>query len=298
MVDDFLDFEDSDLYNKDRLNITLYLNETDYKIPLEESHYVHDNWLGKRGVLHSSLGNSLARILADPKTGEIRGDIYNYKESLKERILDLVFTQPLHYILRYRGFYFLHASAICKDHQIVLITGPQDCGKSTLAITLSQNGFGFLTDDKCFLKISKKGISIIPLPFKVGISDEYLKRHPELKKYIVKKYRFGKKQRFSKIHISKVDNILDVKFKMILFPKYQKSKAISIRPLSKKDALNRLEKEHLDIRDNRILSGTFGRHFIILANLVSQADSFELVYNDDVLDKIASVIKKSGNFGD
>jgi len=127
----------------------------------------------------------------------ILATIFNYCEHYKERILDLVFSRPLYFILAYHNLFFLHASTVCKGEDCVLISGPKDCGKSTLALTLARNGFKFLSDDDCFVKLVRSQIQLFPFQTKMGLNSRIIKRFPEFNMNILKNYRYGGKQRIS-----------------------------------------------------------------------------------------------------
>src|ERR1700739_2209909 len=67
------------------------------------------------------------------------------------------------------GIAELHCACVAKDQQGVLLAGPSGAGKSTLGLALSQQGFGFLSDDRtfCFVENSELRVWGLPTLFKL-----------------------------------------------------------------------------------------------------------------------------------
>lgn len=297
LVDNFLDFNGA-CNVRPKIEINFYLHEIRHKSPDDDNNFLYRRWPDKNNTLASSLGNKIAAVTADPKAGVVKGSILNYQESSKERILDFVFTQPLHFILARHGLFFLHGSVVSKGRDCILITGPQHSGKSTLALTLSQDGFSLLTDDDCFVKLSGERVQLFPFSTKIGLNDKTIKRYPDLNKYTLKNYRYGGKRRISLMHIPSSSNIKGLRCKTIIFPRYKENRSIYMKKISQEEALCRLSKESAILYQKEEFKKIFAKNFWTIYNLTRQADCFELLYNDNNLDKIAGSIKKSGNFED
>src|SRR5215469_10360910 len=54
------------------------------------------------------------------------------------------------------GLVELHASCVARDQQGLLLLGPSRSGKSTLAMALTQAGFGLLSDDRTFCSLTRE----------------------------------------------------------------------------------------------------------------------------------------------
>ena len=59
---------------------------------------------------------------------------------------------PFGYALRKKGFMIMHGSSVVMNGQAVCIVGSSGLGKSTLALSLVEKGFKFLTEDLCIVK--------------------------------------------------------------------------------------------------------------------------------------------------
>ena len=59
---------------------------------------------------------------------------------------------PFGYALRKKGFMVMHGSSVVINGQAICIVGSSGLGKSTLAISLVDKGFKFLTEDLAIIK--------------------------------------------------------------------------------------------------------------------------------------------------
>ena len=93
----------------------------------------------KPGLIFKILGNS--DII-----------IYNSKEIDKDKIWEMLIGVPFGYALRKKGFMVMHGSSVVINGQAICIVGSSGLGKSTLALSLVDKGFKFLTEDLCIIK--------------------------------------------------------------------------------------------------------------------------------------------------
>ncbi len=291
LIENVLDFDNS-YHAKPKIKVEFYLDEVNLRDPDDSNNFLYQSWPDKNKHLLSFFGKRIANIRTDPKTGIVKGNILNYQESSKEHILDFIFFQPLRFILAHYGLFFLHASVVSKDKDCILIIGPQDSGKSTLAFILSQNGFNLLSDDDCYVKLIEGQIKPFPFPTKMGLNERVLKKYPELNRHTLKNYHYGGKCRLSLNHIANHNNYKGLRCKMIIFPRYKGGRNIYIKKLLNKEALHKLTEDNLVVYNKRLFPEISINNFATLYSLTQQADSFQLTYNDNKLDKIAEVIRR------
>ncbi|MFA5146261.1 MAG: hypothetical protein WC515_02625 [Candidatus Omnitrophota bacterium] len=289
LVDNFLDFKKS-RDSGPRIKMDFRVDEISDKRPDVNDGPIHRSRIGRDGALLSSGDNRIATVVIDPGRGMVRGTVLNFQEPYKEYILDFLLMQPLRRILARHRLFFLHVSAVCKDGDCILISGPQNSGKSTLALTLARNRFDLLTDDDCFIRSAKRGIRLFPFPTKMGLNDAAVKRYPELHKYALKDYRYGGKRRLSLgSFYPKADRTEDYRCKMVIFPKYKAHAETAIKKIPGKGALDRLFYNDLTSYTRADIENMFWA----LYNITQDAGYFELTYNDAGLDKIPGIVHKA-----
>jgi hypothetical protein len=92
-----------------------------------------------------------------------------------------IFVTPLFEILKRRGYFNLHAAAVCVDGKALLLTGHSTSGKSTLAIALCRAGFSFMSDDYVFLTRTPDGITALGFPEEIDMAEGTAAIFPELR---------------------------------------------------------------------------------------------------------------------
>ncbi len=78
-------------------------------------------------------------------------------------------SQPVSDYLGKRGLYMLHSGAVSLAGKGVLLAGESKSGKTTSALRLVGAGFGFLSDDRCFLRRSGCGFEVLSFPEPVTV---------------------------------------------------------------------------------------------------------------------------------
>lgn len=76
----------------------------------------------------------------------------------------VIFPMLLSVVAGSLGFVELHASCLADGQQGLLLLGPSQSGKSTLAMALTEAGFNFLSDDRTFCSAKDKKLTAWGLP--------------------------------------------------------------------------------------------------------------------------------------
>lgn len=81
----------------------------------------------------------------------------------------VIFPMLLSIVSASIGIAELHCACVAKKEQGVLLAGPSGAGKSTLALAMSQQGYGFLSDDRtfCFMEKGEPRVCGLPTLFKL-----------------------------------------------------------------------------------------------------------------------------------
>ena len=88
-------------------------------------------------------------------------------------------TLPLIELLKRRGLYSVHAAAVARNGNALLLPGSTGAGKTTLAVALASDGFQLLADDMVFLDGS--GRTVHGFPDELDLSEETVRAFPHLK---------------------------------------------------------------------------------------------------------------------
>ena len=289
LVEDCLDLGKNGNCSTSRVKLVFYLEEQLLEGKDFENSLIRMNRVEKNTRLISYCRNEILNVETNRKTGVVKATVSGYRESVKEMILYYIFSEPLQFILAYHGFFFLHASMVAKNRSCILIAGPQDCGKSSIALILAKNGYNLLSDDDCFIKSTKSRVQVFPFPTKIGVSKQILKLYPGLAKHIIKDYCYGTKKRISMQAISKSSHTNWCQCKSIIFPRYKTARKASIRRISQREAVKKL----LDSGRKASSEQQFKKRFWNIYVLAKEASLFELTYNDNRLSEIPALIQKA-----
>ncbi len=93
----------------------------------------------------------------------------------------VIFPMLLTIVSASAGIVELHCACVAKNGRGLLLAGPSGTGKSSLALALSQQGFGFLSDDRTFYSIEKGEPSVWGLPTPLKLRPEAIQWFDELR---------------------------------------------------------------------------------------------------------------------
>ena len=224
-------------------------------------------------------------ISLDPVHREAKG--YLTYDILK-RPLDFIsfVSEPLAEMQKYRGLYFLHASALCGNGISLLVSGPSGCGKTTTTLSLVANGFKYVSDDTLLIEKLNEGVAVYPLYKSFNIDQDIAKRFPQLFKNEDKP--FSKEGKIS-IDISKMipgSHITSAKPDVIVFPKITSNTKSEIRPIGQLEVYKRLLSQIILAIDKNVAK----KQLNALELLVKQTKGFELLSGKDLYKNPGSIL--------
>jgi hypothetical protein len=202
-------------------------------------------------------------------------------EVMHEDIRISYFHLALVELLKRRGFYTLHATALEKNGKGILIPGCSGRGKTTAFVSLLRSGYRCLSDDHPLLHDKNGALELLAFEEKVDITENSLKYFPEFHNAGHDKLRTGFWKRYFYIEDFYDDRwAMSCQPHMLLFPQIVDSPTSHVAPLKKSRALEELMPETLNIFDKNIAK----QEFQFLSRLVNQLDCYELYFGHDVLE--------------
>lgn len=181
----------------------------------------------------------------------------------------------LHYFLRMRSLFALHAAYLTKDDANILFPGNSGCGKTTIAMNLVRKSFICRGDDISFLLSLNSHVEIIPFSTGVLIIDYKAKMPMDIKH----NYPYYK--------TASIPNF-------IVFPSICKIKKSRIMSLAINEAM-------MKITGNFVFSCTpdkesYIKDIELLRNLIRQCRSYSLLAGTDIIDspsRLTSLLREA-----
>ncbi len=128
-------------------------------------------------------GDSIIQLDLKNSTGTGSLDSNFWRSSLKCKQDFLMLS--LLWLLRPYGLYALHANGLVKDNMGVLIVGGSGSGKSTTALSLIRQGWGYLSDDVTLIRYTLDGIEAIAFLKGFSFDPNLANHYSELNKPVV-----------------------------------------------------------------------------------------------------------------
>lgn len=202
-------------------------------------------------------------------------------EAMHEDIRISYFHFALVELLKRRGFYTLHATALEKNGKGVLIPGCSGRGKTTAFVSLLRSGYRCLSDDHPLLHENNGELELLAFEEKVDITENSLKFFPEFQNIDDEKLPKGSWKRYFYIEDFYDDRFaMSCRPRMLLFPQIVDVPTSSVEPLKKSRALEELLPETLAVFDKNVAK----QEFQFLSRLVDQLDCYQLYFGHDVLE--------------
>ncbi|MCS6290855.1 MAG: hypothetical protein H8K10_17995 [Nitrospira sp.] len=184
-------------------------------------------------------------------------------------------------LLKRRGLYTFHATALEHMGRGVLIPGFSGQGKTTSFLSLLRSGYRYLSDDHPFFRISGTRVEILPYPLKINVTDHTVSFFPELREAPPSVLHAGVPKRYFNVEDMYPGPLgQPCEPSVILFPEVVNSSHSCLEPLSKKVALEMILPHSLLVYDAEVAR----LEFQALVRLVEQADCYRLHFGRDVLE--------------
>jgi hypothetical protein len=185
-------------------------------------------------------------------------------------------------LLREQGVFSMHAAALSRGGEGVLVVAPSDSGKSTLSYSLVRHGWDYLSDDFVVLHERDGAIEAAPFRKTFGLDAEAGEFFPELNRDWERPFDEEEKWAVSVDALypgRQADRCVP---RVLLFPEIVGQGQTEVREVSRVEALHRL------VRQGGLLPTTpetSQRQMDCLALLVRQAQPYRLFSGRDLLEE-------------
>jgi hypothetical protein len=195
------------------------------------------------------------------------------------RVEDITYTS-LAPLLRRRGYYLIHASAVARQGKTVLLVGPSGSGKTTAALSLLAAGWDLLANDVVLCQERPDGIYALPTPGGTSVRPETVGLLPSLATLAARHpvHPLNGKHNFSTHELVNGRWGAAAMVAAVLFPRVRQSDGSYLYKENRAVCLARLIAESADRWDE----GALLAHFTFLQRLSQQAEGYALHSGRDV----------------
>lgn len=196
-------------------------------------------------------------------------------------LIEYLFHLVLIELLRRRGLYTIHATALEKNGRGILIPGNSGRGKTTSFISLLRSGYRYLSDDHPLFRDAGDHVELLPFPIRINVTENTIAFFPELRdapEYLLHS-RFPKRAFYAEdLYATSIGS--SCRPALVLFPQVVDAPRSHLEPLPKSRAMELLLPQALLVFDAEVAR----REFQVLAKLVQQVDCYCLHFGRDILD--------------
>lgn len=132
------------------------------------------------GTEYVFLARDGSWVKADVRDGHASGEVSRELLTTRPYTAENLVLAPVMEMLKVRGLYGLHASAVSRDGTDVLFTGYSEAGKTTAALAMMQLGFLAAADDKVLLGEKASGVQAYSFTRMFNIDPDLARYYPEL----------------------------------------------------------------------------------------------------------------------
>ncbi len=142
------------------------------------------------------------------------------------------------------GIAELHCACVARGGDGLLLAGPSGAGKSTLALALSQQGFGFLSDDRTFCSVENGEAQVWGMPTPLKLRPEATLWFDELREECLTDMRSGGPAFWlDPEHLIGVKRVRRSRPTSLIFLERESTSEFRLRPMPSAEALHRLNGE-------------------------------------------------------
>ena len=219
-------------------------------------------------------------LVIDTVQGRAEGYLIR-PQGMPASLIEYLFHLALIELLRYRGLYTIHATALEKNGCGILIPGNSGRGKTTSFISLLRAGYRYLSDDHPLIREVETHVDLLPFPIKINVTEDTIAFFPELRNASDTVLHPGfPKRAFHAEELYPTSIGECCRPALVLFPHVVDAPYSHLEAIPKSRALEMLLPHALLVYDPAVAR----REFQVLAKLVQQVDCYRLHFGRDILD--------------
>jgi hypothetical protein len=183
-------------------------------------------------------------MLADLRTRRVIGRFSPAMAGDRAHWQTVIFPMLLTIVSASVGIAELHCACVAKREDGLLLAGSSGAGKSTLALALSQQGFGFLSDDRTFCSVDNGAARVWGLPTPLKLRPEATRWFDELHDQRLTDTRSGGPAFWLEPELlSGVQRVRKCQPASLIFLERRDTSEFRMSPMSSIEALRRLNRE-------------------------------------------------------
>jgi HprK-related kinase A len=175
--------------------------------------------------------------------------------------------------MRFHQYLMLHAGVVERDQRGLILPAIPGSGKSTLSVALALRGWRLLSDE--FGLVSPDTGRLVPLPRAVPLKNRSI---PVIRAFAPEAFMgrvYPKTRKGDVAHVRPPGDALSAQFRAasphwVVFPRFRDGASVSLRPLPKSQAFNRIAQNCFNYR---MLGATA---FRVLADLIDGCECYSL----------------------
>jgi hypothetical protein len=222
-----------------QVHLRFWVDDTDPSHPPWPKPYVRG--LGYLVLASFDEGSS---VLADLRTCRVIGRFSPGMAADVAYWQTVIFPMLLTIVGASVGIAELHCACVAGAQDGLLLAGPSGAGKSTLALALSQQGFGFLSDDRTFCSVENGEAQVWGLPTPLKLRPEATLWFDELREERLTDTRSGGAAFWlDPEHLIGVKRVRRSRPTSLIFLERGSAAEFRMSPISSTEALSRLNRE-------------------------------------------------------
>ncbi|MGC8756363.1 MAG: hypothetical protein ACP5QW_07575 [bacterium] len=203
--------------------------------------------------------------------------------------VSIFLTLALIELLRYKGLYYLHASALKKGNHAILLCGMGMSGKTTLSLGLVSKGYLLCSDDAVFLKQRVNRVQAIGFKKDIHVTKQTLKIYSHMFEDIKPPVPPVRKAFIPYKRFQTVSSVIP---DILIFLQRVDSSTTHISPIEKTKAMSLLIPQSLMVFFKKEIAN---KHIDILKALIYQAKPYLCLCGKDILKNPLIILKEISN---